>query len=73
MNPFKWRREHQIALVLGAVLGAVILLVIGFMYRGLNYEMISSGHFSSASSARWAILGALIGACLVYVRRLLQI
>jgi hypothetical protein len=73
MNPFEWRREHQIALVLGALLGAVILLVIGFMYRGLNYGTISSGLLWSASSARWAILGALIGGCLVYVRRLLQI
>jgi hypothetical protein len=31
MNPFVWRPEHQIAMVLGTILGAVILIVIGFM------------------------------------------
>ena len=71
MNPFAWRQEHQVAILLGAILGAVILEVIGFMYRGLNYGLITSGLWS-ASTARWAILGALIGACIVYVRRLLQ-
>jgi hypothetical protein len=71
MNPFAWRQEHQVAIILGAILGAVILEVIGFMYRGLNYGIITSGFFWSASTARWAILGALIGACIVYVRRLL--
>ena len=64
MNPFAWRQEHQVALVLGAILGAVILEVIGFMYRGLNYGTIGSGLWS-ASTARWAILGA----CIVYLRR----
>jgi hypothetical protein len=32
MNPLAWRREQQLALVLGAILGAVIFLVVGFMY-----------------------------------------
>jgi hypothetical protein len=53
--------------------GAVILVVIGFMYRGLNYGTISSELLWSSSTARWAILGALIGGCVVYVKRLLQI
>jgi hypothetical protein len=73
MNPFVWRREHQIAIILGAILGAVILLVIGFMYRGLNYGTLTSDLLWSSSTARWAILGALIGGFMVYVRRLLQI
>jgi hypothetical protein len=73
MNPFVWRQEHQVAIILGAILGAVILLVIGFMYRGLNFGTISSEVLWSSSTARWAILGALIGGCIVYVRRLLQI
>ena len=72
MNPFAWRREHQTAIILGAILGAVMLLVIGFMYRGLNYGTISSELLWSSRTARWAILGALIGGGIVYVRRLLQ-
>jgi hypothetical protein len=72
MNPFVWRREHQAAIILGAILGAVVLLVIGFMYRGLNYGEIVSELLWSSSTARWAILGALIGGCMVYLRRLLD-
>ena len=30
MNPMTWRREHQVALVLGLVLGIVLGLVVGF-------------------------------------------
>jgi len=73
MNPFAWRIEHQVALILGIILGAVVAVVIGFMYRGLNYGSISSESSDllwSASTARWAILGAVIGACVVYLRRL---
>ena len=72
MNPFAWRQEHQVAIIVGAILGAVILEVIGLMYRGLNYGLTTSGLFWSASSVRWAILGALIGAGIVYVQRLLR-
>jgi hypothetical protein len=72
MNPFVWRHEHQIALVLGAILGAVVVVVIGFMYRDLNYGWLSYQLFWSASTARWAILGALLGAGTVYVQRLLR-
>ena len=72
MNPFAWRQEHQVAIIVGAILGAVILEVLGFMYRGLNYGLTTSGLFWSASTVRWAILGALIGAGIVYVQRLLR-
>ena len=72
MNPFAWRAEHKTALLLGAIIGTAILLMIGFMYRGLNYGTITSELFWSASTVRWAILGALLGGAIVYVRRLLQ-
>ena len=72
MNPFNWRREHQVALVLGAIIGAVLLIVVGFMYRGANYGTLSSGLFWSASTFRWGVLGILIGGSLVYVRQLLH-
>ena len=72
MNPFAWRQEHQVAIIVGAILGAVILEVIAFMRRGLDYATMTSGLFWSASTVRWAILGALIGAGIVYVQRLLR-
>ena len=48
MNPFVWRREHQVAIILGAILGAVILVVIGFLRRELDYRMLTSDLFWSA-------------------------
>ena len=72
MNPFAWRQEHQVAIIVGAILGAVILVVIGFMYRELHYATVTSDYFWSGSTVRWAILGALIGAGIVYVQRLLR-
>jgi hypothetical protein len=73
MNSFLWRQEHQVAIILGAILGAAILLVIGFMYRGFHYGTISSELLWAPSTIRWTILGALIGGCMVYVRRLLRV
>jgi hypothetical protein len=49
MNPFAWRQEHQIAVLLGAILGGVILEVIELMYRGLNYGTIGSGLWSATA------------------------
>jgi hypothetical protein len=59
-------------MILRAILGVVILVVIGFMRRGLDYGTLTSDLFWAASTGRWAILGALIGGCVVYVQRLLQ-
>jgi hypothetical protein len=74
MNPLAWPRAHQIALVLGAILGAVIMVVVGLMYRGVNYGILTSesGLVWSASAIRWAILGAVLGGGIIYVQRLLQ-
>jgi xanthine/uracil permease len=40
MNPLTWRREHQIALLLGVVLGFVAALVVGFIYNGVHYATL---------------------------------
>jgi hypothetical protein len=72
MNPFAWSAEHKTALIVGAIIGAMVVVVFGFVYRGLNYGTITSTLFLSASTLRWAILGALLGGGMVYVRRLLQ-
>jgi hypothetical protein len=72
MNSSTLSSEHRTAIILGAVLGAVILLVIGFMYRGLNYGTLTSTLFWSGSTIRWAILGALLGSGYVYLQLLLK-
>ena len=40
MNPMTWRREHQVALVLGLVLGIVLGLVVGYLHGGARYESL---------------------------------
>ena len=35
-----WRREHQVALVLGLVLGIVLGLVVGYLHGGARYESL---------------------------------
>jgi len=35
MDPLNWRREHQVALLLGVAIGIAIGLLIGYMYDGL--------------------------------------
>jgi len=71
MNPLSWRIEHQAALVLGAILGAAIALVIGLMYHGAHNGMFGEVLLSWIG-VRWAVLGALIGAGIVFNGRLLQ-
>ena len=64
-----WRREHQVALVLGLVLGIVLGLVVGYLHGGARYESLD--HWSFDSQFRWGVLGAFVGACLIYIQRLL--
>jgi H+/Cl- antiporter ClcA len=71
MNPMTWRREHQVALLLGIVLGIVLGLLLGFMYEGIHLATMQE-RWSIASRFRWAILGALVGACVISIQRLLR-
>ncbi len=70
MNPLKWRLEHQAALVLGAAVGIVIGLLIGFIYNGVHYVTLSQ--WLGWSAFRWAVLGALLGGATIYMRELLH-
>jgi uncharacterized membrane protein YeaQ/YmgE (transglycosylase-associated protein family) len=71
MNPLTWQREHQIALLLGVVLGIVAALLVGFIYNGAHYATLQ--YWSYWSAFRWAVLGALVGACVTYIQRLLRV
>jgi H+/Cl- antiporter ClcA len=70
MNPMTWRREHQVALLLGLVLGIVLGLLVGFMYEGFHYATVES--WKIGSRFRWGILGAFVGACVIFTQRLLR-
>jgi hypothetical protein len=67
-----WRREHQVALLLGAVLGIVAGFSIGFNHNGIHLATLQQWA-AGGSGIRWAVLGALFGAGVIYVQRLLRI
>jgi hypothetical protein len=72
MNPLTWRREHQMALLLGTVLGIAAGFLVGFIHNEVHLatlqQWVAGGH-----GIRWAALGALFGAGVIYVQRLLRI
>ena len=70
MNPLTWQREHQVALLLGIVLGIVLGLLVGFTYEGFHYATVE--RWNIVSRFRWGILGALVGACVIFIQRLLR-
>jgi hypothetical protein len=72
MNPLTWRPEHQVALLLGTVLGIVAGLLVGVFHHDIHLATLQQW-ILGWSSIRWAGLGALFGAGLVYVQRLLRI
>jgi prepilin signal peptidase PulO-like enzyme (type II secretory pathway) len=70
MNPLTWQREHQVALLLGTVLGIVAGLLVGFTHNDIHLTTLQ--HWVASSGIRWAVLGALFGAGVIYVQRLLR-
>src|ERR1700689_3742521 len=43
MNPLAWQREHQVALLVGAVLGIAAGLLAGFAHNDIHLQHCSSG------------------------------
>jgi len=73
MNPLRWRSEHQLALVLGAVLGIGLGFVAGYSYHGIHFANGTlSLYLTGGSALRWGIFGALVGGTTIYIRQLLH-
>ena len=81
MNPLHWKREHLIALMISASLGAVIGLLFGIRevdpYTHYGYHAFftveAQGYnFYWLVVSVWAIFGASICAAVVYIRQLLR-
>jgi hypothetical protein len=70
MNPLTWHYEHQLALLLGLVIGIIVALLVGFMYEGFHYATLDQWHI--ASRFRWGFLGAVVGVLVIYTQRLLH-
>ena len=85
MNPVNWRREHQVALLLGGAIGIATGLVVGYMfdtYWSLFAVLATAGTsgpprtvetwLGSGSSFRWGAFGGLLGGAIIYTRQLLH-
>ncbi len=87
VNPFRWHREHAIALVLAIALGCVCGVGLGYVVSGdyFKYYIGSPrGPFAAYllgpgnvwpydwRSFKWGLFGAIVGGTLVYIRQLLS-
>ena len=74
MNPLQWRREHQVALLLGVVVGIALGFVTGYMHHGIRFEnaALFSVYLTGGSALRWGVFGALVGGTIIYMRQLLH-
>jgi hypothetical protein len=85
MNPLTWKREHQIALVIAAGLGAIAGCIFGAMETP-SYVSFRWGQLWCDYGSRcvyllqgywllilfWTVLGGGVGGGIVYVRQLLR-
>jgi hypothetical protein len=77
MNPLTWSREHQIALLLTAVIAAALGTVLGYIVYALGWGE-GALPFQSwlwrlfQGPVWWALFGAVVGAAGVFVRNLMH-
>lgn len=74
MNPLQWRSEHQVALLLGVVVGIALGFVAGYLHHDIRIDNTAafSSYFMKGSALRWGVLGALVGGTIVYIQQLLH-
>ena len=73
MNPLQWRSEHQVALLLGVVVGIALGFVTGYMHNNIHlHDGSFSLYLSRGSALRWGVLGALVGGTIIYMQQLLR-
>ena len=77
MNPLTWKREHQVALGVGAAIGGVLGLMAAYSLGYAEASKVTTPfvwwwtHYA-VDSWGWVVFGALIGAGCVYIRQLLH-
>jgi hypothetical protein len=77
MNPLNWSREHQLAMLIAAVIGAALATVLGYLVYASGWGE-GAVPFESwlwrvfGGPIWWALFGAVIGGAIVFVRNLLR-
>ena len=77
MNPLSWSREHQIALLLTALIGAAVATVLGYLVYAAGWGEGAVPFESwlarlSGGPVWWALFGAVIGGASIFVRNLMR-
>jgi sterol desaturase/sphingolipid hydroxylase (fatty acid hydroxylase superfamily) len=74
MNPLNWKREHQVALCVGTVVGIVVGALIGYATTPASNHMFANWLANKAwpDTGWWALICGFVGAGIVYVRQLLR-
>ena len=77
MNPFSWSREHQVALLIAALIGAALATVLGYIVYAVGWGE-GALPFESwiwrllGGPIWWAFFGAVMGAASIFVRNLMR-
>lgn len=77
MNPLKWPKAHQIALSISIGIGALIGSIVGYIVYGVAQGADGGISFQywlekpiRHYGALWALVGAVVGCGLFYIKRL---
>jgi hypothetical protein len=76
-NPVSWSREHQVALLIGALIGAALATVLGYIVYAVGWGE-GALPFESwiwrplGGPIWWAFFGAVMGGASIFVRNLMR-
>jgi hypothetical protein len=77
MNPISWSREHQLGLLVAALIGAALATVLGYIVYAVGW---GEGALPFENwiwrplhgAIWWALFGAVIGGASIFVRNLMR-
>jgi Flp pilus assembly protein protease CpaA len=77
MNPFSWNHEHQVALLVAALIGAALAIVLGYIVYAVGW---GEGALAFESwiwrllhgPVWWALFGAIMGGASMFVLYLMR-
>jgi hypothetical protein len=77
MNPLSWSREHQLGLLVAALIGAALATVLGYFVYAVGWGE-GALPFENwiwrplRGAIWWALFGAVIGGAIIFVRNLMR-
>jgi hypothetical protein len=78
INPFTWNREHQLALLVAALIGAALATVLGYIVYAVGWGE-GALPFENwiwqplRGAIWWAVFGAVIGGAMIFVQNLMRV